>query len=470
MGAATSAVEMMETIPDSKSDLKSFLDGFVFLAEPGEKGKALRKKEWSSIDQNGSGVVSLTECQNWIRQTLCAKPYENKNNEGSRLWKFYKRSFILAFHDAADGDGGGLDSYVTPKEFRLLVAYICFYAAMFDWFALIDGGDEGIKKEDDTRISLEEWKAWFTTKKGIDDYKFAVMENFRNETLDAEEFFKEIDFDGHGKVLLKEWCKNIKKHEIDTQTLAGKWLDAGDRRKTTTRRIIMRAASFESRHKAKCSKDSLKAKEHLKILVDSFAPLAVQGEDGKNLRKKEWSCLDQNGNGKVSLAECWRWIRNKLITELKDKDKGTDLWKMYRPSYILAFSDAASVQDDDDKEFVTPREFRLLAAYVCFYATMYDWFAAVDGGDVGVTKNDDRRISLEEWENWFADKEGVEERRFALADLIKNDTMDAKEFFLEMDADKGGMVLLKEWCQYIKKIEIENGTDIGKWIDYKGLI
>lgn len=463
MGAAASATDMMDTIPESKKDLKSFLSPFVILAEPGEKGKILRKKEWASVDQNGSAIVSLTECQSWIRHKLCAQHGANTDNYGSYLWSLYKPSYILAFHDAADAQGTGYAEYVTSREFRLLVAYICFYAAMLDWFASIDGGNDGVKKEDDTRISLEEWEAWFAKKEGLEDYSFAVMEKIKSNTCGAKDFFQEMDLNGLGKVLLKEWCLYIKQHEIEAQTQVGKWLDAGD--KNITRNIISRAASSKLENIELHGKKP-NVKEDLNLFIKFFAPIAAQDEKGKSLRKNEWLRLDQNGSRKVSLAECWRWIRNKLIDELKDTDEGTRLWKIYRPSYILAFNDAASVHDDNDDNYVTAKEFRLLAAYICFYAAIFDWFALIDGGDSGVTKNDDRRISLGEWERWFINKEGVDEYRFEFTNLIRNEETEAKQFFLEMDANKGGMVLLKEFCVYVKKIEIEGGTDVGKWISY----
>ena len=41
-------------------------------------------------------------------------------------------------------------------------------------------------------------------------------------------------------------------------------------------------------------------------------------------------------------------------------------------------------------------EFRLLNAYLCIYATMFDAFSKIDGGGEG-TEGDDRRIDEEEW-------------------------------------------------------------------------
>merc|ERR1712010_371942 len=86
------------------------------------------------------------------------------------------------------------------------------------------------------------------------------------------------------------------------------------------------------------------------------------------------------------------------------KDESTALYKRFYPCYIRAFLDAADVGKNGDvrgtktatkDDYVQRSEFRLLCAYLCIYALMYDAFTMVDGGD-GVTKDDDRRISYDE--------------------------------------------------------------------------
>merc|ERR1712224_661871 len=150
---------------------------------------------------------------------------------------------------------------------------------------------------------------------------------------------------------------------------------------------------------------------------------------GRAFRKAAWRIVDNNGNGYVSLAETGKWIQNQCIhscleeAKLSDRgsgktgkghlgkakvkkaqEEGTRLYKLFYPCYIRAFLDAADIGKNGKvggtktatkDDYVQRSEFRFLCVYICIYALMYDSFAVVDVGD-GITKDDDRRISLEE--------------------------------------------------------------------------
>merc|ERR1740117_2644372 len=81
-------------------------------------------------------------------------------------------------------------------------------------------------------------------------------------------------------------------------------------------------------------------------------------------------CLDNNGNGYVSLAETGKWIKDSLTNFLENADKALIVYKSFYPSYIRAFKDAGASTDD----YVQKSEFRLLCAYLCLYGIMFDHF------------------------------------------------------------------------------------------------
>ena len=79
------------------------------------------------------------------------------------------------------------------------------------------------------------------------------------------------------------------------------------------------------------------------------------------------------------------------------------VYRYYR-SYIRAYNDAKDSQParpgrPEDDDYVTQSEFRHLLVYLGLYATWYEVFMAIDGGTVGVTKEDDHRLSRDEWEH-----------------------------------------------------------------------
>ena len=87
--------------------------------------------------------------------------------------------------------------------------------------------------------------------------------------------------------------------------------------------------------------------------------------------------------------------------------------------------------------------------------------ASSDGGGAGRDANDDKRVELTEWLNGYR---GVAEHGFVGLTGIAN-TGQARSAFAKMDDNGGGIVLLDEWCFYLKGAEIEAGTEIGRLLN-----
>lgn len=206
-----------------------------------------------------------------------------------------------------------------------------------------------------------------------------------------------------------------------------------------------------------------------KLNDDTAKKVSAQAKQSRN---DAWRKLDNNGNGHVSLAETGKWIQDWLIGYYKNKEEGVRLYKAFYASYIRAFLDAADWGKDKKvkgtktattDDYVQRNEFRLLIAYLCIYAVMWDTFSTIDGGSEGATKDDDRRMSLEEF------KAAVEKNKanwgqhplIGIREAIKGGQDDADDVFKQMDADGKGMVLLKEFCSYLEKAEIANKSELG---------
>jgi hypothetical protein len=161
-----------------------------------------------------------------------------------------------------------------------------------------------------------------------------------------------------------------------------------------------------------------------------------------------------------------------LADDLPIEDRGRYLWDLYRPSYIRAFNDAKDYKQDAGKviegtkkatadDFVSKGEFRVFCSYVCIYAAMFDAFSKIDGGSSGRDKKDDRRMDLPEW---LAGWRGIQGYGFVAFSSISNDE-DAKEAFAAIDDNGGNIVLMDEFCNYIKNAEIEAGTPLGNLLN-----
>lgn len=222
--------------------------------------------------------------------------------------------------------------------------------------------------------------------------------------------------------------------------------------------------------------------------IEIFMALTIKDSKASSaLRHDAWKSLDNNGNGYVSLAETGKWIQTlcilKYLAEESNKTKatveaakqnGVALYKMFYASYIRAFLDAADIGKDKrvagtktatTDDYVTWGEFRCLCAYLCIYALMFDAFAKIDGGSAGTTKDDDRRISKAEYEKCLS--EGNPFKGHALIGLCVMGTSktEVDAAFQAMDADGKGMVLLKEWCDYLENCETAAGTKLSEILD-----
>jgi hypothetical protein len=221
---------------------------------------AARKMAWKGLDNNGNGHVSLAETGKWIQDTL-TDTYGT--DRGTELYKAFYPSYIRAFKDAADWGADNPikgtksatgDDYIQYKEFRLLAVYLCLFAVMFDAFSSVDGADNklgaGDTAGDDRRLSLAEWEN--ALKSGLFRGHPAIgLKAAQTNAKLGKKFFQQMDADGHGMVLLNEWCEWIEDMEVEHETYWGKMLNAGEDPKTIASQLEARKTRKTARKAAK---------------------------------------------------------------------------------------------------------------------------------------------------------------------------------------------------------------------------
>jgi len=246
--------DLQQLAEDSHSsvDLFRFIYCFQSLcakqkSKNGGTSKTLRLAAWQALDFNGNRIVSLAETGKWVGERLVNFYAEEENkalgvdkSTAQLLYKHFYPCFIRAFLDAADygaaekvsqKNGGKsysntkttTDDYVTVKEFRLLVTYLCIYAAIWEAFGNIDGQGKGIDATDDRRIGKDEWVANGKSLSGHPLLSLSISAN-----RDPEAIFAAMDSDGKGKVLLGEFSTYIEDYEFALSTRWGKLLNAGE--------------------------------------------------------------------------------------------------------------------------------------------------------------------------------------------------------------------------------------------------
>eukprot|EP00501_MAST-03F_sp_TOSAG23-6_P000549 GSMAST32.ASY1.ANO1.570.1 assembled CDS len=220
---------------------KEFMQALYELSTHDENGNVTRKKEWPNLDPNGNGQVSLAETDAWVLKKMTERLGAE---EGERVYNCFKPSYIRAFSDAKDlvkgekrklGPTADAEDYIQPVEFRGLAAYLCLYAAMYDCFALLDGGDGvDVKGHEDRKMTLEEWQNGykkvvthgFVGLKDLGEADAATVESAFNEMNSGRTGTKETATDN--VVMLVEFCAWIEKKEADAGTTWGKLLTAGE--------------------------------------------------------------------------------------------------------------------------------------------------------------------------------------------------------------------------------------------------
>jgi hypothetical protein len=90
----------------------------------------------------------------------------------------------------------------------------------------------------------------------------------------------------------------------------------------------------------------------------------------------------------------------------------------------------------------------------------YDAFSKVDGGGSG-RGGDDRKIDASEWE---AGWRGATGHGFVALQLLTTEAA-AQVAFRAMDGNGGGVVMLDEWCAYLKAAEVAAHTQVGQLLN-----
>jgi Ca2+-binding EF-hand superfamily protein len=154
-----------------------------------EEEKAKRNEQWSKIDVNGNGHLSLAEVDKGMRDVIDLpllfdiKPV---------LMRAFQAAKVVAPSKSELGD-----DYIQRSEYRLLLQYLCMYYEYWLAFAQAD-------KDDDRRVGYEEFEAAKDS-----------MSKWGIDMTDPEAQWKECDTDGSGMVLFADFCDWAIKKNLD---------------------------------------------------------------------------------------------------------------------------------------------------------------------------------------------------------------------------------------------------------------
>lgn len=152
---------------------------------------AIRKKQWSDIDRNGNGYLSLSEVTQGVLYVIkLPAPFDLK--------PVIMRAFQAAKDKCKSKSKYGAD-YVERREFRLLLKYLRGY---FEYWIAFDRVDTS----DDHRIDFDEFC------KAKDK-----LELWGIDMSDPEAQWKEADSNNGGKILFEEFGNWAMKKSLDLE-------------------------------------------------------------------------------------------------------------------------------------------------------------------------------------------------------------------------------------------------------------
>eukprot|EP01063_Lacrimia_lanifica_P039279 TRINITY_DN859_c0_g7_i2.p1 TRINITY_DN859_c0_g7~~TRINITY_DN859_c0_g7_i2.p1 ORF type:complete len:239 (+),score=141.42 TRINITY_DN859_c0_g7_i2:76-792(+) len=152
--------------------------------------KEKRKMLFRQMDINGNKYLSLAEVDKGVRDIIACDQI------------FRSKPAILRAFNAVKGTAPSYtkhsDHYVTFREFRILLKALLQMFELFVMFKIVGGEDRRISREEFTAAApkFEEW--------GCD-------------ISDPDAMFDEVDSDGHGMILFKEFVEWGIRQGLDTE-------------------------------------------------------------------------------------------------------------------------------------------------------------------------------------------------------------------------------------------------------------
>jgi Ca2+-binding EF-hand superfamily protein len=377
------------------------------------------KKLWRRLDYNGNNVVSLAEIDKMVVELVAGGVWPSWLNNKPALMRAYKKTILK------DGDG---DDWVEKKEFHALLLNIFWFNKLYLIFDQVDG--------DDRRIDQREFQAGLS-KLGL-----------HMSADEASKEFAKIDTNHGGQVLFVEFCKYVRERvspdahaEFDADIVSGE--HCGRARYNTahhghhshhghhghhaTREISSRGLPMESTNRSPTeTMRSLGGYNHSTTNDQTFKPKAFRDFDELENKikdlcrdhaglKKQWSRLDFNGNGIVSLAEIDKWAVE------------TYPLLNHKPALMRCYK-CTIVKGKHHDDWVHRCDFKKLIVNLFYFNKLYWIFDECNG--------DDRRMTYNEFKQCHT------------LCGCKIDEGELRRDFAKADHNGGGMILFDEFCHY----------------------
>ncbi len=243
------------------------------------------------------------------------------------------------------------------------------------------------------------------------------------------------------------------------------------------------------------------ASPNLKDFFRSFQPYAEKLATSRSLRKNGFAAHG-DGSGFWTLVDVESFVYSTLEEDASDVGW---LFMKYKSSFHAAFTNAVQLNKmareqeiiydnhdsdnnadmnftDDGSDHISFREFRMLNAFLCVYASMLETFTNIrdhgqalkshkqqnghnhsGGGSIMNLNHDDHdRLYLTKSE-WIDGRENIGEAESTFV-ALKNasDIYTARVVFKKMDIHELNRVSFLEFCKYVKETEIHAKTPLGK--------
>jgi len=439
--------------------LKDFLNALKPYIDKTLDAQKLRVVAFNLADKIGYGYCSSLDMENFLLEMLKQTTSSSKAND---IHKHFQPIYQLAYDRAKPLDRVGDLDYIMFAEFRVFIIFTSIYAKILEVFHIAIHGK--VHHTIDNEVTLP--KGYFLKRYQIlHNYGFIALNNLSSED-DASAVFDVMDIHGNGKISLQEFISYLEKAEIKMNTDLGQFIDVTKEQQLQTEKTallslsISQSLSISPTNSLSSSPIKISsiftlgagASHDLKKFVLPFIPYTEKTIEGQKLRVSGFKNIDEKGNGQVSMTELDNFIQ-AVLRQTYEESQASYLYQHFRPSYPRAYSKSKSLNPTKMGDFITVTEFRIFNAYTCIFASMFDAFSKVAGGDdAEITV-----ICLRDFIDRFNEIRGY---GFVALDDIRT-KVEARELFEVMDTSGGETVEFDTFCSYLEETEERNMTSFG---------
>lgn len=469
--------------PTAEIDTVTFLKAFLPLTRKTPEALLACAEQWVIADSNSEGQLSLSAVESWVQQRLCDHVGTRQN--GIHLYRTFLPIFGQAFHASRNLPDGNHTDFVNLDEFRLLIAFLCFYSWAFDAFRKLDSPqDEEVTTTggvNDWTVSQRQWLNGyrFVTNHGFVAFPLSTVDGAHEQVSEDGllDIFYRIDTNHDGYIHLTQWCEYLRLCECEASSDMGLFLsesltspsDLGDEDRSfldafatdfsklsdvmgqdplpslatgsSEPLLLSQGTGHFSETSSAVSLQPTFAGTAASDDVKMFLTLVLPLTSDEEVLEEEWEIM--NFDTRITLADGIQWIENCLMRSVASPDRAYSLLHKLLPAFTEAFHATSSTDQTLDRY-----DFPRFLVHACIFSLALDAFGSGRTSETRLMP-----LSRDEFLNVIPSLKDYGFVAVSYSDHAYN--------LLDSISD-GDVVSFTAWCNCLTRSEVDGQTEMGK--------